>query len=351
MKKMRKILSVFTALALLGVGFISCSNDDGETIYVKPNVTVTPAIIVTGYTTNTLAASAKEELEAILSGDDTLSVEWKSEGNEDNVVTIVKDPSDSKKCTVTASATESGTVKVWAQNSDGTVKSNVVTYYVGTNAPEPEHESGETVLITESTTVSLGEDKNSTVGGSITLTAALNEVLTENVTYEWYQNDTKISDATGKTYTLTVTEGAVTYKVKVTGSTSNKSIEGTVKITGKAEVSGKIEAVFADSKCSNDFFTAKGSYNKTATATANDTTYTGCLKLESSAGTVEFTITKTMTLTLVVGNGGPNIKIAKDGGTAEKVAGTGSVITKELEAGSYKLSKADSKQLFYISLE
>ncbi|MBQ9207545.1 MAG: hypothetical protein IJ158_12660 [Treponema sp.] len=349
MKRFYKTFSAIASLALLATGFMACSHDDGETIYVKPNVTVTPAIIVSGFTTNTLAASATEELVAILSGTDSLEVAWKSEGE---AATATPDAENAKKCTVTASATETGTFKVWAENSEGTIKSNVITYYVGTDAPEPEHELGEEVLITTAnTTVSLGEDKSSTVGGSITLTATLNEVVTEKVTYKWYKDNTEISGATEKTYTVTVTEGESTYKVEVTGSESNVSIEGTVKITGKAEISGKIEAVFADSKCSNDFFTVKGSYKADASATSDGTTYTGCLKLESSAGTVEFTITKTMTLTLVVGSGGPSIKIAKDGGTAEKVTGTASVITKSLDAGSYKLSKADSKQLFYISLE
>lgn len=88
-----------------------------------------------------------------------------------------------------------------------------------------------------------------------------------------------------------------------------------------------------------NFFTVSGSY-----ATVNEAVkgYTNCLKLESSAGTVTFTIDSEKTLTAIVSDGNININIV-NGTSTEKVAGSDNTITKKLSAGTYTLKKADAK--------
>ena len=99
---------------------------------------------------------------------------------------------------------------------------------------------------------------------------------------------------------------------------------------------------------SNGFytFTSCNYSNSKGSATVNGTTYTECLKMESSTQ-VSFTTTEEMTLTLVFNDGSsPNIKI--DG---VKVSATsGSIITQTLPAGTHTLTKADQNFLFYITL-
>ena len=86
--------------------------------------------------------------------------------------------------------------------------------------------------------------------------------------------------------------------------------------------------------------TSKGS------VTYNNTTYSMCLKMESSTS-VTFTTSATMTLILIIN--GTNIKI--DGetytGTAE---GDHYVITLSLSAGTHTITKADAANIFYLSL-
>ena len=110
---------------------------------------------------------------------------------------------------------------------------------------------------------------------------------------------------------------------------------------------GGYECHFTGKTPSNNFYTIVGNYSDTkGKATVNGTTYTDCLKIESST-TITFTIAEKMTLTLVFAEGStPNIKI--DG---VKVAATnGNVITYELAAGTHEITKADSHNLFYINL-
>lgn len=110
---------------------------------------------------------------------------------------------------------------------------------------------------------------------------------------------------------------------------------------------GDYECHFSDKKPSNDFYTVVGNYSdsKGKFTAPNGTTYTVCLKIESSTS-VKFTTTETMKLYLGFADGStPNIKI-----NGEKVVGANAVIEKELPAGTYELKKADSHFLFYINL-
>ena len=81
-------------------------------------------------------------------------------------------------------------------------------------------------------------------------------------------------------------------------------------------------------------------------ATVNGTTYTDCLKIESSTS-IRFITTEEMTLTLVFAEGTvPNIKI--DG---TSVSATNShIITCTLQAGAHEITKDRTFNLFYINL-
>ena len=101
------------------------------------------------------------------------------------------------------------------------------------------------------------------------------------------------------------------------------------------------------------FFTINGNNatNK-GTSVYNGNTYSTCLKMES-ATKIEFTITSSSTLTIVFGDSDTNfnLKISKDGSSAEKKTSTTKVMTLTLEAGSYIITKGDTTNIFYMSVE
>ena len=110
---------------------------------------------------------------------------------------------------------------------------------------------------------------------------------------------------------------------------------------------GEYECHFMDKKPSNKFYSVTGNYSdsKGSFTAPDSTTYTVCLKIESSTS-VKFTTTETMRLYLGFADGStPNIKI-----NGVKVGGANAVIEKEIPAGSYTLTKADTHNLFYINL-
>lgn len=111
--------------------------------------------------------------------------------------------------------------------------------------------------------------------------------------------------------------------------------------------SGEYECHFTGKKPSSSFYTITGTYSdsKGSFTAPNGTTYTECLKIESSTS-IKFTTKETMRLYLGFAKGStPNIKI-----NGEKVVGANAVIEKEIPAGTYELKKADSHFLFYINL-
>ena len=101
-----------------------------------------------------------------------------------------------------------------------------------------------------------------------------------------------------------------------------------------------------DNGMPTEFFAVNGNLSDSkGTVIYNGTTYTQCLKIESSTS-ITFTTTQTMQLTLVLGTGGKyTIKIDD-----EKVTGTTNVIVVTLQAGTHTITKADSVNLYYISL-
>ena len=96
----------------------------------------------------------------------------------------------------------------------------------------------------------------------------------------------------------------------------------------------------------NGFVTIENGNNKATTKTYNGVTYNNALKIES-ATVVSFTTTEAKTLTLVTD--GASKKIFVDG--VEYVANADGIVTIELAAGSHKITKKDSMNLFALIFE
>ncbi len=110
-------------------------------------------------------------------------------------------------------------------------------------------------------------------------------------------------------------------------------------------VTGQSVSHAFDNGMPTQFFAVTGNLSASkGSVTYNGVTYNQCLKMESSTN-ISFTTTETMTLTLVLGGSKYNVKI--DG---EKVTGDTNVITLTLDAGAHTITKADTTNLYYISL-
>ena len=109
----------------------------------------------------------------------------------------------------------------------------------------------------------------------------------------------------------------------------------------------KIEHNFDNGK-ESDFFNISGNLSKSkGVATYNGMTISQCLKIESSTS-ITFTTTTKMTLTIVFGDSDSNTNIKIDG---EKQQTSTKILVIELEAGTHTITKADTTNVFYISLE
>ena len=109
---------------------------------------------------------------------------------------------------------------------------------------------------------------------------------------------------------------------------------------------GTIVHNFTTNGKTSSFFTINGNLSTSkGTVTYNGLTLTQCLKMESSTS-ITFTLTEARTLILVFVEDTTNIKI--DG---TKVTSSSNIITVELEAGTHTITKADTKNLFYIVIE
>lgn len=116
-------------------------------------------------------------------------------------------------------------------------------------------------------------------------------------------------------------------------------------ITGPS--TGEYECHFTGKKPSSTFYTISGNYasNKGSYKAPNGTTYTDCLKMESSTS-VTFTTDKEFELFLGFSESAPTIKI--DGSSA--ITGANNVIRQIIPAGSHTVKKANTANLFYINL-
>lgn len=116
---------------------------------------------------------------------------------------------------------------------------------------------------------------------------------------------------------------------------------------GGIEISGSVTCHFTGKTPSNSAFTINGNYSDSkGSVTVNGVTYTDCLKIESSTS-ITFTTTESMTLTLVLDASGKGIKIDGEKYTTDSEG----IVTVELPAGSHVITKGDSMNLYFISLQ
>ncbi len=117
--------------------------------------------------------------------------------------------------------------------------------------------------------------------------------------------------------------------------------------TTDVTISAETECTFTSDGPSNNAFTVKGNYSTGyGTATVNGTTYSTCLKMESSTS-ITFTTEQVMTMTLVFSETDGNYNIKVDG---TEMSSDTNVLTTTLEAGTHTLSKLGVAYLFYIGL-
>lgn len=140
-------------------------------------------------------------------------------------------------------------------------------------------------------------------------------------------------------------------EVSVPGQGGNTGNEGEGGNTGGDNndnvVSGSVTCEFDGKKPSNSAFSVTGNYKTGLSKTINGKEYTTALKMES-ATEVTFTIQEEMTLTIVTdGAEGKKIKID---GEKTPVDGNGYVIL-TLTAGTHTITKGDSMNVYYISLQ
>jgi hypothetical protein len=110
---------------------------------------------------------------------------------------------------------------------------------------------------------------------------------------------------------------------------------------------GAIVHNFNESGKTSSFFAINGNLSSSkGTITYNGMELTQCLKMESSTS-ITFTLTEAKTLTLVFGTASKTVKINDTKYTTD---GNG-IVTLELEAGSYSITKGDSINLYYMILE
>lgn len=130
------------------------------------------------------------------------------------------------------------------------------------------------------------------------------------------------------------------------GGSGEQGGSGNVSDTDSDLQHGTYENYFTGSKNNNSFYTITGNYsNSKGTATVNGTTYTICLKMESSTN-VTFTTDKKLTFYLMMGGAGQTIKLD---GTTYTAGENGSITIADVAAGSHSITRAGSYFLFYIN--
>ncbi|MDR1227266.1 MAG: Ig-like domain-containing protein [Prevotellaceae bacterium] len=118
---------------------------------------------------------------------------------------------------------------------------------------------------------------------------------------------------------------------------------------GGTEVTGSVVCTFTASGGSNPAFTIAGNTsNGKGSVTVSGSTYTYCLKIESSTK-ITFTIAKPMKLTLIFGTDDKSKKVKIDGANQTTDIG-GRLNEINLAAGTHTIEKGDTMNLFYISL-
>jgi pectate lyase len=140
--------------------------------------------------------------------------------------------------------------------------------------------------------------------------------------------------------------GTVTTSSSSATATTKPSTTSAVTTSATTPTTGTYVHNFTTSGKTSSFFTITGNLSTSkGTVTYNGLTLTQCLKMESSTS-VRFTTTKAMTLALVM-NSANSTNIKVDGTTYTLTNG---VATVSLAAGSHTITKANTGNLYYMSL-
>ncbi len=132
------------------------------------------------------------------------------------------------------------------------------------------------------------------------------------------------------------------------GSEGGNTGDNTGGETGGTTISTAVECNFAGNAPSSSLFSINGNYSTSkGTATVNGTTYSTCLKMESSTS-IKFTIEKAMKLTLVFASTETGKRVKVDG--TNYTTDSNAVVTVDLAAGTHEITKGDSINLFFIGL-
>ena len=124
------------------------------------------------------------------------------------------------------------------------------------------------------------------------------------------------------------------------GGSTVTPIEGTVLVT------------FTDSKPSSNIVTVTGNYStKKGTATIDGTSYTTCVKMESSTN-ISVTVDKKVSMILYFGSADAKFNAKIDGNNAADAAidATAKTMTVTLEKGTHVITKQDACNIFGIKL-
>lgn len=130
------------------------------------------------------------------------------------------------------------------------------------------------------------------------------------------------------------------------GSGDNENPDNQPDNSDNEVIAGTVTHNFTESGKTSDVFNITGNLSSSkGTATYNNETLTQCLKIESSTN-ITFTVSGKYTLILVFGDSETgNIKV--DG---TKLTSDSSVLTVEVEEGTHTITKADTRNLYYIVL-
>ena len=132
------------------------------------------------------------------------------------------------------------------------------------------------------------------------------------------------------------------------GSEGGNTGDNTGGETGGTTISTAVECNFAGNAPSSSLFSINGNYSTSkGSATVNGTTYSTCLKMESSTS-IKFTIEKAMKLTLVFASTETGKRVKVDG--TNYTTDSNAVVTVDLAAGTHEITKGDSINLFFIGL-
>ncbi len=151
----------------------------------------------------------------------------------------------------------------------------------------------------------------------------------------------KEDSSTAPVITTKPSPAAVTTTAKPSSPTPTQT-----SIAPVQPVSGGYNHNFTSDGTSSSFYSITGNLSSSkGSAEYNGQTLTQCLKLESSTS-VSFTAPSSGKLTLVFGDAGSTVKLDGNKLTAD----SNGILTTDITAGSHTLTKADTANLFYVSL-